>query len=377
MSQKEQDTKVPPENIQIETPPPNSMAQEKEERIDTIDLRKIFRKIWQKKRQFLISWTIVFILSCVYILSVPRYYKSDLKLAPEIDSPMNGGALGNLASNFGFDVTGVQTSDAISPLLYPDLMDDNGFVVSLFDVRVSTINDSIKATYFDYLSKYRKRAWWSKPLAKLKSLFISDPNQVKKKNDKTINPYELTKKQDAITVLIRNYINISVDKKDAVITISVRDQDPLICKTMADTVKTKLQQFITEYRTNKARVDVEYYRKLTREAWEKYRIVRDAYVRSTDANTDVILASVRSKVEDLENDMQLKYTAYTTMQGQLQEAEAKLQARTPAFTLLKGSSVPIKPAGPKRMFFVLGMLFLATICHIFYIAKDDLLGSSK
>ena len=46
MSQKEQDTKVPPENIQIETPPPNSMAQEKEERIDTIDLRKIFRKIY-------------------------------------------------------------------------------------------------------------------------------------------------------------------------------------------------------------------------------------------------------------------------------------------------------------------------------------------
>lgn len=40
------------------------------------------------------------------------------------------------------------------------------------------------------------------------------------------------------------------------------DQDPLISATMADSVSMHLQQFITKYRTNKARIDVEHYQKL-------------------------------------------------------------------------------------------------------------------
>ena len=50
----------------------------------------------------------------------------------------------------------------------------------------------------------------------------------------------------------------------------------------------------------------------------------------------------------MENEMQLKYDAYTTLDKQLQAAKAKVQERTPAFTMIKGSSVPIKPAGPSQ-----------------------------
>lgn len=65
-------------------------------------------------------------------------------------------------------------------------------------------------------------------------------------------------------------IKCSVDKKDYVISISVDDQDPLICATIADTVRARLQQFITEYRTSKARTDLEYYQKMCKDAKEKY-----------------------------------------------------------------------------------------------------------
>ena len=70
----------------------------------------------------------------------------------------------------------------------------------------------------------------------------------------------------------------------------------------------------------------------------------------------------------MENDMQLKYNAYTTINTQLQAAKAKVQEKTPAFTTLKCASVPIKPAGPKRIVFVVSMLILSTIvtfCNMF------------
>lgn len=46
---------------------------------------------------------ITFVLSCIYILGFPRYYSTDIKLAPEMENAMSG-SIGSLASSFGFDL---------------------------------------------------------------------------------------------------------------------------------------------------------------------------------------------------------------------------------------------------------------------------------
>jgi uncharacterized protein involved in exopolysaccharide biosynthesis len=94
------------------------------------------------------------------------------------------------------------------------------------------------------------------------------------------------------------------------------------------------------------------------------------YGGTADANTRVALRSVELRLEDMENDMQLKYNAYSALSSQLQAAKAKVQERTPAFTLLKGAAVPVKPTGPKRMLFVLGMVILAFIVLSVYSIRD-------
>ena len=182
----------------------------------------------------------------------------------------------------------------------------------------------------------------------------------------------LSKKQDGIVEGIRKDITISIDKKTAVITITAQAQDPLICKTLADSVKERLQVFITNYRTSKSRIDEEYYKNLATEAKHEYEKARQLYGSYADANTDLQLASLRSKQEDLENDMQLKYNAYSTMMTQYQAAKAKVQERTPAFTIVKGAAVPVKASGPKRMIFVIGMCILAFIGCTIYIIKNNI-----
>ena len=84
----------------------------------------------------------------------------------------------------------------------------------------------------------------------------------------------------------------------------------------------------------------------------------------------MVLESYRAKQTDLENDMQLKYNTYTTLMTQYQMAKAKVQERTPAFTLVQGAAVPIKPAGPKRMLFVAGMCVLAIICTSLWTVRN-------
>ena len=68
--------------------------------------------------------------------------------------------------------------------------------------------------------------------------------------------------------------------------------------------------------------------------------------------------------------MQLKYNTYSTLNTQLQAAKAKIQEKTPAFTLIQGAAVPIKASEPKRMLFVLGMTILTFILISLYILRE-------
>ena len=123
---------------------------EEKKDMEIIDFRVIFSKIWANKKIYYIVLTIVFILSCAYILCIPRTYSSNLSLAPEISNNSNlGGTIGSLASSFGIDIGNMETSDAINPMLYPDLMEDNGFVVGLFNIKVATEDRSVKCSYYD------------------------------------------------------------------------------------------------------------------------------------------------------------------------------------------------------------------------------------
>ena len=143
---------------------------------------------------------------------------------------------------------------------------------------------------------------------------------------------------------------------------------------MADSVKTRLQNFITDYRTSKARVDLEYNKKIAAETKARYDRARRMYAEFADANQDIILESVRQRQTDLENEMQLQYNAYQQVAAQLLAAEAKVQQETPAFTTLQSATVPVVKAGPKRAQMCLIFVFLAflgTTVWILY-KEDDL-----
>ena len=315
--------------------------EENKKELKVIDIIDISKKLWAKKKLFAKTLPIAFVVSYLYILGFPRYYSTDIKLAPELGGTSMSSTLGSLASSFGFDLDNLQSNDAITPLLYPDLMEDNGFVTSLFNVRIKSKDGSINTTYHDYLQKHQKPIIWMVPIDWCKNLFKKE----QKGEAGTIDPY------------------------NPVISISIKDQDALICKTIGDSVKERLQDFITNYRTSKARTDYEYYLKLTMEAKQDYEKARQKYGSMADANTKVALKSLELKLEDMENDLQLRFNAYTTLNTQMQASKAKVQERTPAFTVIKGASVPIKPSEPKRMLFVAFILLFTFAGTSLYILR--------
>ena len=346
---------------------------------DVIDMGKILKRLLTKKMCFLKVWVITFLLSCLWILPQPRYYDATAVLAPEMAGEMQAGSLSSLASSFGVNL-GSGVNDAIYPLLYPDLISSNDFIVQLMDIPVKSLDGEIKCDLYTYLEKKQKVSFYMKPVLALKrwmrNTFGSKEDPIdavqKKGNGKRLDRFMLNRHQTAMVNKLKNNITCSVDRQTEVITLTVRAQDPLIAASLADSVRTRLQSFIIDYRTSKARVDVQYYEKITAEAKASYEKVRRLYGSYADANLEVTLPSFQAKQEDIENDMQLKFNTYSAMNTQLQAAKAKLQERTPAFTVLQSPTVPVRPSGPKRVIFVLVMLIMATFITSVYQARDIL-----
>ena len=340
--------------------------------------------VWKHKRLYYKVLPITFVVAAILMLSIPNYYKCEVMLAPELSRAGTANSLMTLATTFGIKLgTGTGGGEALFPTMYPDLMDNVDFKTSLFEVPVTIEGDEDKGepdrtmTYYDYMLNEQHLAWWSYILKGVGEGVKSVKNWITGKEEKEItgiNPFRLSEEQTDIVELIDDKIKCDVDQKTLVITIEVKDQEPLICATMADTVKTRLHNFITEYHTSKARVDLEYNKKLYAETKKRYEKARQKYAEFVDANNDIVLHTFRQKQTDLENELQLQYNAYQQVAAQVLAAEAKVQEDTPAFTTLQSATVPVKKAGPKRAIMCLVFLFLAFCCttaYIFY-KEDDL-----
>lgn len=326
----------------------------------------ISHDIKKNKRKYYTVIGVTFILAVMISFSMPNYYQCTVKLAPEISGTRSGGSLSGLASSFGLNLGSTNSNgDAIMPVLYPDLMNSVTFKVSLFPVKVQLEDEDSSVTYYDYLLVHQKTPWWTSAVKSLASLFSE------RKESKKVNPFRLTNEQAEIIDVINKKVICDVDDKTMVITIDVTDQNPLIAATMADSVQMRLQEFITEYRTRKARIDLAYNQKLIKEAKTRYEQARKRYSSFTDAHQRAFMESVLSQKVALENDMQLQYQAYTQVASQLMAAEAKVQQDTPAFTMLQPATVPVKKSGPNRKATVFAYILLAFIATTVYVVYRE------
>ena len=360
---------------------PSGQSEVEEE--SSIDFGKIFQDLLKHKRLYYKVLPITFVVAAIFALSLPNYYNCTVKLSPEMTGTSSSkNSLLSLASSFGVNLgtaSGGMGTEALFPTLYPDLINSTDFKTSLFHVPVTIEGDKEEGekdrtmTYYTYLKDEQKSPWWSAAISGTIK-FIVGLFKDKEEGEEKLDPFRLTKEQAKIVKAIDKKVVCDVDKKTMVITIDVTDQNPVICATMADTVKTRLQNFITAYRTSKARVDLEYNKKIYKETKARYEKARQLYAEFMDANQDIILQTVRQKQTDLENEMQLQYNAYQQVAAQMLAAEAKVQQETPAFTTLQSATVPVKKEGPKRAQMCLIFLFLAflgTTAFILY-KEDDL-----
>ena len=345
-----------------------------------IDLLELAGKVWAERRLVLKWCGVAVVVALIVGFSIPKEYTTTVMLAPEVEGGSRSlGGLSSLAGMAGINMNAGESSDALYPELYPDIVSSVGFTTELFPVSVEDEEGELKTTLYNYLKEEQRSPWWSailslpfKCIGWITSLFQDEEENV----GQGIDPFRLTKDETSVVKMLNEKISVSVDKKTSVITLSVTMQDPLISATMTDTVMQKLQNYITEYRTNKARHDLDFTQKLYDEAQKKYYVAQQAYADYVDMNQNISLRSVQTRQERLQNEMNLAYNLYNQTAQQLQLAKAKVQENTPVYTIVQAATVPLKASKPSKLMILVGFVFLAGVISVGWILFGKGLWSS-
>ena len=147
---------------------------------------------------------------------------------------------------------------------------------------------------------------------------------------------------------LRQSISVNVNNKTGVTNISVTMDDRRIVTQVADTVCKMLQNYVIDYRTKKAKSDYDYYVKLADEAHEKLVKAQAAYAARVDYDRGVILQSVNSVRQRLQEEANLANQVYTQMVQQREMAKAKIQEAKPVYAVVQPATMPQFPMNSRK-----------------------------
>ena len=336
-----------------------------------IDLMDLLRKVIGIRKKIYKAAGIGLIIGIIVAISIPKQYTVEVTLSPEMGSNKGGGLSGLAASFLGSGVSMGDGTDALNASLSADIVSSTPFLLELSNMKVP-VSGSEEISLSSYLNE-ESSPWWGyvigfpgMVIGGVKSLFTENEDEPISSDKASRGTIELSKKESQKIESLKRKIAAFVDKKTSMTTVSVTLQNPKVAAVVADSVVKKLQEYIIDYRTSKSKEDCLYLEKLFKERQQEYYEAQRKYADYMDSHDNIILQSVRTEQERLQNDMSLAYQVYSQVAGQLQVARAKVQEEKPVFAIVEPAVVPLEPSGTSRKVYVLAFIFLSVCIVIFW-----------
>ena len=348
-----------------------------------IDLMDLLRKVIGIRKKIYKAAGIGLIIGVIVAVSIPKQYTVEVTLSPEMGNNKGGGLSGLAASFLGSGVSMGDGTDALNASLSADIVSSTPFLLELSNMKVP-VSGSEEISLSSYLDE-ESSPWWSyvigfpgMVIGGVKSLFIEDEDESIFSDKASQGTIELSKKESQKIESLKKKIVASVDKKTSMTSVTATFQDSKVAAVVADSVVKKLQEYIIDYRTSKSKEDCLYLEKLFKERQQEYYEAQRKYADYMDSHDNIILQSVRTEQERLQNDMSLAYQVYSQVAGQLQVARAKVQEEKPVFAVVEPAVVPLYPSGTSRKVYVLVFVFLSVCIVISWnLFGKDLLSKFK
>ena len=314
------------------------------------------RDFWKFIQDAIRDWKMILIWALIGAafgvmigLSTPRTYVSEAVVAPEIMTRSTLGGISSLASLAGINTNTMALTDAMHPDMYPEIIHSSNFFLDLFDmpVTVETKDSLVHTDLYDYMAHYNKAPWWGYVLGApkialnlVKSLFIKKAETEEAEGYAVVDSLRLTKQQEGVIKSLSKSVNANVNKRTYVLSLKVKTQDPVISAQLANATVENLQKFVTTYRTEKARENVDYFQKIYDETKANYLSAQRALTYYLDTHQGNVTRSSQAYAAQLQNEANLRYQMYNQTAQNLLTAQAKVQQEAPVLVVIQPGIAP-------------------------------------
>lgn len=360
----------------------------KDSHSDEIDLVELFRKIWDKRKTIYKSIAWFFVLGLLIVVISPKEYKSEVVLLVESSSSSGMNSLlqqfGGLAGLGGLG--SMTNEEALTPELYPDIIKSTPFLLEILNARLTDEKHDTTLTAFTFLDQYTRLGLGEIIIShtiglpfKIIGLF-----RAKSKEPDTLptslkedGPIKLSAKLSGIAHDLSQRIETKEGESPNTLLVSVEMQDPLLAAQLTDTVVKNLTAYIIDYRTQKAKHDLQFVYTSCLEAEKRLHEAQRALASFKDRNMNVISASAQITEQNLQSDYTLAFNLYNTLAQQLEQAKLKVQEKTPVFKVVEPAKVPLGKSKPKAVLVLIACLFFGGFTGIGFLVARDVLKLIK
>lgn len=338
---------------------------------DEIDLFEIVAKLWAK-RGFIIKTTLIFMAIGLFIaIFTPNEYTASTTMVPQTGNKQVGGSLGGLAAMAGINLGSMSSGEVLSPSVYPKILNNVNFQKELIYSKFSFDKANEPISYYDYATNkdyasFNLLGFVKKYTIGLPGVIIGAIKGEPKEGfdtlpTKTNTINKLTIKENRIINSVFGNLSFNLNQKDGYISLSYKSREPILSAEVVLTAQKLLQKYITEFKIEKVRSNLEFVEKSYDEARVNFENKQSELARFRDANKNLSSAIARTQEEKLTSEYNLLLGIYTEIAKQKEQAKIAVTETTPILTVIEPVTIPTEKSGPKRATMLIGFIFLGFI----------------
>lgn len=332
-----------------------NVPQEEEE---GIDIMALVRQLWAGRKTVIICTAVFIVLGFVAALTMKRTYTVTSLMVPQMNSK-NNSQLSSLAALAGVDMGMDLSAKDLSPLVYPQIVNSVPFKRELLYAPLHYAKADSAVSTYTYYTEILKPSFMSKvkkytiglPFTILGALQKEKPDIVLPAGSGSVDdspkPVVLTKKEVKLMEFIGKCVNLSVDKKEGTLQLTVIGTEPIQTAELALKAQNLLQTEITRFRTEKAQRDLDYIQGRYEESKKEAESLQASLAAVRDRSQDMIGSRGSLQRERIQARYNVANAVYTDMAKQLEQAKLQVKRDTPVLAIIQPVTVPSKPSNSR------------------------------
>ena len=335
-----------------------------------IDLIELIQRMWLN-RWLIIKVTAAFMVVGVLVaLFSAKVYTASCDVVPQSSKSGASSSMSSLAALAGINLNQMQNAETLSPNVYENILGSTTFCKELMQTKLDFEEIGHPVSFFDYYTseEYNKKGVGTYIMEYTIGLPFTILNAIRGEQpeldysavgENTIET--ISKDEYEAMKILSECIGITLDEKKGYVTISANMPEAVAAAQMAQATFTLLERYITEFKIEKVKSNLDFVQERYDEAKRSFEDVQARRAKLRDANMNTSRYTARTELERLDAEYTLAQGVYTSLAQQVEQAKISVKETTPVLTVIKPVTVPYKKSKPQRVMILFAFTFLGVV----------------